>query len=45
MLCRLTTQGHLIGVLIEPLLNLLQHILVLPTRDAPLGASRARSSS
>src|SRR5262245_65482737 len=41
MLCRLTTQGHLIGVLIEPLLNLLQHILVLPTRDAPLGASRA----
>jgi hypothetical protein len=45
MLCRLTTQGHLIGVLIEPLLNLLQHTLVLPTRDAPLGASCARSSS
>src|SRR5215831_12739673 len=43
MLCCLTTQGHLIGVLIEPLLNLLQHILVLPTRDAPLGASRALS--
>jgi hypothetical protein len=43
MLCRLTAQGHLIGVLIEPLLNLLQHILVLPTRDAPLGASRALS--
>src|SRR5215813_13024002 len=39
MLCRLTTQGHLIGVLIEPLLNLLQHVLVFPTRDAPLGAS------
>ena len=42
MLCRLTTQGHLIGVLIEPLLNLLQHILVLPTRDAPLEAAHVR---
>jgi len=28
-------QSHLVGVLVEPLLNLLQHSLVLPTRDTP----------
>jgi hypothetical protein len=43
MLGRLTAQGHLVVVLVEPLLNLLQHSLVLPTRDAPLGTGRAPS--
>ena len=41
MLRRLTADTHCIGVVIEPILNLLQNGLVLPSRDASLAASRA----
>src|SRR5262245_62617387 len=40
MLRRRATDAHGIGVAVEPALDRLQHGLVLPARDAALGARR-----
>src|SRR5439155_11975314 len=41
MLHSLPADSHCIGVMIEPILNFLQNSLMLPSRDAALGAWRA----
>ena len=40
MLGRLAAQAHCLRVLIETLLHGFEHVLMLPSRDAPLGSLR-----